>query len=42
MAEKHPESFVFKLMTKRAAEGTVTDEVLPDTDLLKYIKEHEI
>jgi len=37
-AEKYPESFIFKLMTKRAAEGTVSYEIIPDTDLSKYIE----
>ena len=37
-AETYPRSFVFKLMTKRAAKGSVTYEVIPDTSLLKYIE----
>ena len=37
-AEKYPDSFIFKLMTKRAAPGTVSYEIMPDTDLSKYIE----
>ena len=36
-AEKYPDSFIFKLMTKRAAPGTVTYEIIPDTDLSEYL-----
>ena len=36
-AEKYPNSFIFKLMTKRAAPGTVTYEIMPDTDLSEYL-----
>ena len=36
-AEKYPNSFIFKLMTKRAAPGTVTYEIMPNTDLSAYL-----
>ena len=36
-AEEYPESFIFKLMAKRAAEGTLTYEIIPKADLSKYI-----
>ncbi|MBW1849359.1 MAG: hypothetical protein JRJ27_20045 [Deltaproteobacteria bacterium] len=38
IAENYPDSFIFQLMTKRAASGTVSYEVLPDTDISDYIK----
>jgi hypothetical protein len=36
-AVEYPDSFIFKLMTKRAAPGTVAYEILPDTDLSEYL-----
>ena len=36
-AEKYPNSFIFELMTKRAAPGTVTYEIMPNTDLSAYL-----
>jgi len=39
IAEKYPESFIFKLMTKRAAPGTLSYEIIPNTDLSQYIEE---
>lgn len=36
-AEAYPDSFIFKLMTKRAAEGTLSFEIVPDTTLEEYI-----
>ncbi len=36
-AENYPNSFIFKLMTKRAAPGTVTYEIMPNTDLSAYL-----
>jgi hypothetical protein len=39
IAEKYPDSFIFKLMTKRAAPGTLSYEIIPNTDLSQYIKE---
>jgi hypothetical protein len=36
-AQKYPESFIFKLMTKRAAPSTVKYEIMPDTDLSDYL-----
>ena len=38
IAEKYPDSFIFKLMTKRSAEGTLFYETIPNTDLSKYIE----
>lgn len=37
-AEKYPNSFIFKLMTKRSAKGTLSYEIIPNTDLSKYIE----
>ncbi len=37
-AERYPDSFIFKLMTKRAAPGTVSYEILPNTEITKYLK----
>jgi len=37
-AETYPQSFIFKLMTKRSAEGTLSYEVIPDMLLSEYIK----
>lgn len=37
-AEKYPRSFVFKLMTKRSAEGTLSFAVIPDTVLSDYVE----
>ena len=31
-------SFIFKLMTKRSAKGTLSYEIIPDTDLAKYME----
>ena len=36
-AERYPHTFIFKLMTKRAAPGTVSYEILPNTDLSEYL-----
>ena len=36
-AETYPDSFIFKLMTKRSAEGTLSYEVIPDTMLSNYV-----
>ena len=36
-AEDYPDTFIFKLMTKRAAPGTVSYEILPNTDLSEYL-----
>ena len=38
IAEKYPESFVFNLMIKRAAPGTVSYKIIQNTDLAEYIK----
>lgn len=38
IAEKYPDSFIYKLMTKRSAPGTLSYEIIPDTDLSDYIK----
>jgi len=37
MAERYPNTFIFKLMTKRAAPGTVSYEIIPNTDLSEYL-----
>jgi hypothetical protein len=37
MAARYPETFIFKLMIKRAAPGTVSYEIMPNTDLSEYI-----
>jgi hypothetical protein len=36
--EAYPQSFIFKVMTKRSAEGTLFYEVIPDTLLSSYVK----
>jgi len=36
-AEQYPDSFIYGLMTKRAAGGTVSYEIIPHTDLSEYI-----
>ena len=38
IAEKYPDSFIYKLMTKRAAPGSLSYEIIPNTDISKYIK----
>ena len=38
IAEKYPDSFIYKLMTKRAAPGTLSYEIIPRTNISKYIK----
>ncbi len=40
MAERYPDSFIFKLMTKRSAPGTLAYEIIPDTNLSQYIEKH--
>lgn len=37
IAESYPNSFIFKLMTMRAAPGTVSYEIIPDADLTDYL-----
>ncbi len=37
-AEKYPQSFIFKLMTKRAAEGTLSSGIIPNTFLSEFIE----
>jgi hypothetical protein len=37
-AERYPDSFIFRLMTNRSAKGTLSYEIIPNTDLSKYIK----
>ena len=39
IAENYPQSFVFNLMTKRAAAGTVSYKIIEDTDLSEYINQ---
>ena len=38
IAEKYPDSFIFKLMTKRSAPGTLSYEIIPNTDISNYIQ----
>lgn len=37
-AEKYPKSFIFNLMSKRAAPGSLSYEIKPNTDLSKYLE----
>jgi hypothetical protein len=37
-AEEYPGSFIFKMMTKRSAAGTLSYEIIPDTLLSNYVK----
>ena len=37
-AEAYPDSFIFKLMTKRSAEGTLSYAVISETVLSDYVK----
>ena len=37
-AESYPQSFIFKMMTKRSAESTLTYEIIPNTVLSQYVK----
>jgi hypothetical protein len=37
IAEKYPDSFIFGLLTKRSAPGTLSYETMPNTDLSEYI-----
>ena len=36
-AEQYPGTFIFKQMTKRAVKGTVSYEIIPNTDISEYI-----
>jgi len=36
-AMHYPDTFIFKLMTKRAAPSTISYEIMPNTDLVEYI-----
>jgi hypothetical protein len=38
-AEKYQQSFIFKMMTKRSAEGTLSSEVIPETVLSDYVED---
>ncbi|MFC1867348.1 hypothetical protein ACFL0H_04360 [Thermodesulfobacteriota bacterium] len=40
IAERYPNSFIFKLLTKRSAPGTLSYEIIPNTNLSQYIKKH--
>ena len=37
-AEMYPQSFIYRMMTKRSVESTLSYEIMPDTILLEYIK----
>jgi hypothetical protein len=41
-AEAYPKSFIYKMMTKRSAQGTLSYEIIPDTELSHYIKKKEV
>ena len=36
-ATEYPQSFIFKMMTRRSAQGTLSYEIIPDTELSQYI-----
>ncbi len=36
-AERYPQTFIFKLMTKRSAPGSVSYEIIPNTDIAVFI-----
>lgn len=38
IAESYPDSFIFKLMTKRSTPGTLSYEIIPNTDLSQYVE----
>ena len=38
LAERYTESFIYKLMTKRAAPGSLSYDIKPNTDLSQYLK----
>ena len=38
-AEKYPQSFIFKVMVKRSAEGTLDYQIIPNTLLEDYIRQ---
>lgn len=42
MAERYPDSFIFKLMTKRSFPGTLSYEIIPNTNLSQYIEKHAL
>ena len=37
-AETYPQSFIFKVMTKRSAPGTLSHEIISDTPLSLYVE----
>jgi hypothetical protein len=37
-AEKYPQSFIFRMMTRRSAENTLSFEVIPNTLLSEYVE----
>ncbi|MBL7226293.1 MAG: hypothetical protein ISS59_09170 [Desulfobacteraceae bacterium] len=37
-ADRYPNSFIFKLMTKRSVPGTLSYEIMSNTDLSEYIE----
>ena len=39
-AESYPQSFIYKLMTKRSKKGTLSYEVIPNTILSQYIERY--
>lgn len=41
-AENYPDSFIFRLMTKRAAPGSLSYVIKPDTEISQYLEEHQL
>lgn len=41
-AERYPKTFIFRLMTKRAAPGTISYEIMSNTDIVEYITKKRI
>ena len=39
-ADEYPQSFIFKMVTLRSLEGTVSYEVIPDTVLSEYVENY--
>jgi hypothetical protein len=39
-AEGYPDTFIFRVMTKRAAPGTVSYAIIPNTEISAYLRAH--
>ncbi len=37
IAERYPDTFIFKIMTQRSTPGTVSYEIIPNTELFQYL-----